>query len=222
MFDYVNKLQLALGDKARRTGLKVGAGVAALIGAGFLLAALWSYLAENLGLGPALASLIIGVAFLLVGLVVFLLSKSERHSMPSTDELKSEVEARLTLAADVALDKAKYKAEEAMDSAQARVHSLFSTVENKAMGLMGRTEKRVKNAGAEVQSAATDAARKVGLTPETVREAKEKLGRAKESRAAPGVGIAGAFAVGLAIAQALRGRNRDDQYDDDDYYYDEY
>lgn len=44
MFDYVNKLQLALGDKARRTGLKIGAGVVVLIGAGFLTAALWSWL----------------------------------------------------------------------------------------------------------------------------------------------------------------------------------
>ena len=109
MFDYVNRLQLALGDKARRAGMKAGAGVALLIGAGFLLAALWSWLAWQLDLGPTYASLIIGGVFALIGLIVWASGSKERHAVPSTDDLRSEVETRLSLAADAAIDKVKFR-----------------------------------------------------------------------------------------------------------------
>ena len=55
MFDYVNRLQLAAKDSARRTVMKVVAGLILAIGAGFLIAALWSYLAINLGWGRLLS-----------------------------------------------------------------------------------------------------------------------------------------------------------------------
>ena len=48
MFDYAHKMQLAVSDLGRRAGLKAGAGVLALIAAGFLLAALWTFLARTL------------------------------------------------------------------------------------------------------------------------------------------------------------------------------
>ncbi len=83
MFDYVNKLQLALGDKARRTSLKLGAAVAALIGLGFLIAAAWSLLAWNIELGPAMASLIVGGVFALVGALIWSQANPERHPMPT-------------------------------------------------------------------------------------------------------------------------------------------
>lgn len=220
MFDYVNKLQLALGDKARRTGLKIGAGVVGLIATGFLLAALWGWLAYQMDLGPTMASLIIGGAFLLIALILFGMSKSERHSMPSTDELKSEVEARLSLATDTALDKAKGKAEDTMDSAQARVSSLFSAVEDKARGLVDHTEARVQNVASSFTGVASSTARKAGLTRDNIDAAKETLDRATDSRAAPGVGLVGAFAVGMAIAGALKGRGGRDR--DDEYYRDRY
>ncbi len=200
MFDYVNKLQLALGDKARRTGLTVGAGIAALIGTGFLIAALWSWLAWNLDLGPALASLIVGGGFVLIGLIVLKAVGPERHPMPTSTELKSEVEQRLNQATEAAFDKAKLKAEEAMDSAQARVASLFGAAGDTAQGL------------------ATDAAHAVGLTDENLHDAKEAIDRAVQHPAAPAVGLAGAFAVGMAIASALKSRrSADDFYYEDDY-----
>lgn len=217
MFDYVNKVQMALGDKARRTGLKVGAGVVALIAVGFLLSALWSFLAWRLELGPTYASLIIGGGFLLIALILLMMSKSERHSMPTTDELKNEVEARLSLAADTALDKAKFKAEETMDSAQQRVHALFGKAEDTARGFVSRTESKVHDVTSDVTAKAGDLAQKVGLTDQNLREAKDSFDRATQSRAAPGVGIVGAFAVGMAIAGALRGRRGKD-----DFYYDDF
>ncbi len=200
MFDYVNKLQLALGDKAQRSGLKIGAGIAALIGAGFLIAACWSWLAWNLDLGPALASLIIGGCFALLGLVILSTIKPERHPMPTSDELKTEIEMRLNQATEAAFDKAKFKAEEAIDNAQARVASLFGS------------------AGAHVQ----DAANSVGLTEDALTEAKAAVDRATQHKAAPAVGLAGAFAVGMAIASALKSRrSKDDLYYDDEDDYDD-
>lgn len=67
MFDYAQRLQLALGDTARRSAIKLVAGLFLLVGLGFLIAALWSWLAIGLGLGATYASLIVGGSFSLVG-----------------------------------------------------------------------------------------------------------------------------------------------------------
>ncbi|MFD1796003.1 phage holin family protein [Paracoccus aurantiacus] len=227
MFDYVNKLQLALGDKARRTGLKVGAGVVVLIGAGFLLAALWSWLAWNLELGPAIASLIIGGGLALIGLILWLASGAERHPMPTGSELKSEVETRLSDATDAALEKAKFKAEEALDSAQARVAGLFGAITGTARSAKSKAADGVhsfadkaSDLASKASDVASDAAHKVGLDEHTLDDAKESIDRALNSRAAPGIGVAGAFAVGVAIASALKSRRHEEDfyYDDDDLY----
>lgn len=209
MFDYVNKLQLALGDKARRTGLTIGAGIVALIGAGFLTAALWSWLAWYQELGPALASLIIGGGFVLIGLLILAAVGPQRHQMPTSAELKAEVEMRLSDATEAAFDMAKLKASAAVDDAQARVTSLFGAAGDTALGVVNAASARVQ-----------DAASSVGLTGETVQEAKAAFDHATQHRAAPAVGVAGAFAVGMAIASALASRrSKDDLYyeEDDDY-----
>lgn len=228
MFDYVNKLQLALGDKARRTGLKIGAGIAALIGLGFLIAALWSWLAWNLELGPAMASLIIGGSFALIGVIIWAMAAAERHAMPTGTELKDEVEMRLSQATEAAFDMAKFKAESAMDNAQARVVSLFGVAEDKARNLVGTTEAKVHGLASGVGNVAGEAvkgaAAKVGLTSENLQDAKATIERATEHRAAPAVGLAGAFAIGMAIANALKSRRCEEDlyYDDEDEDYDAY
>ena len=61
MFDYARNMQLALSDAGRRAGMKAAAGVVALIGAGFLVAALWTFLAYHLHWGSLGASLAIGL-----------------------------------------------------------------------------------------------------------------------------------------------------------------
>lgn len=213
MFDYVNKLQLALGDKARRTSLKLGAAVAALIGLGFLIAAAWSLLAWNLELGPAMASLIVGGVFALVGAVIWTQSNPERHPMPTGDELRAEVEMRLQGATDAAIDKVKSTATEAVDNAQAHVSAFFGAAPDKARNM-------AKTAGAGVGAMASNAvkgaATKAGISDDGLDEVKATV-----ERAAPGVGLVGAFAVGMAIANALASRRNEedlyfDDYDDDD------
>lgn len=223
MFDYVNRMQLALGDKARRVGMKAGAGVALLIGAGFLLAALWSFLAWRLELGPTYASLIIGGGFALIGLIVWLMSNSERHAVPSTDELKNEVEARLSLAADAAIDKVKYRAESAVEGAKSKVTSLFGAATDTVKGAAHSAGDAASGAGHKVGEMATEVAEMGGVALD---KAKETLDQAVETKAGPAIGLAGAFSVGLIIANALsRGRSKEELYyydeDDweDDYYY---
>ena len=144
MFDYARNMQLALSDAGRRVALKAAAGIVIAVGAGFLIAALWSFLAWNLGWGPVGASLAIGLLFVVVGIVFLSMSKKVNHPVPSTDELKAEVETRLSLATDAAMEKARIKAVEVVDNVENRVHSFVDDVTYKA-------ERFVDNAEAKVQ-----------------------------------------------------------------------
>lgn len=216
MFDYAQRLQLALKDTARRSAMKAVAGVVLAIAAGFLIAALWSFLAHDLHWGPALASLAVSVLFIVIGLVLFTMSKNARHEMPSTEDLKKEVEARVSLAADAALLKARSEAERVMDMAGNKVSSLMDEATYRANKLADDTERRVFGV-------ARNAAQAVGFTPtkiETVRsrveEATGTLSRATSSNAASMAKLLGAFAIGVTLAAKLR-----EQYDDDDDYRDD-
>ncbi len=218
MFDYVNRMQLALGDKARRAGLKAGAGVALLIGAGFLLAALWSWLAWEMELGPVYASLIIGGAFAVIGLVILATSGKERHRVPTTEELRSEVETRLSLAADAAIGRVKSEAKSAVDGAQAKVSSLIGGAGAQVMKVAHGAEDLASGAGRKVADAAE-------IGGEVLKDARETMDRAMETKAGPALGLAGAFSIGVVLASLLRGsRGRDDVYydDEDDWYDDDY
>ncbi|ABL69494.1 phage holin family protein [Paracoccus denitrificans] len=222
MFDYTRNLQLALTDRLRRAGLGAGAGVALLIGAGFLLAALWTWLAHHLGWGALGASLAIGIGFVLIGLVVMLVAKRERHPVPTTDELKAEVEQRLMLAADVAigkatgaadaaLERASQKASLLMEQAEQRVHSVTDSLSYKADRMADRAEARVYDAA---RRAGEGAARKLGLPPDALRRAAGQVQGASQSRAAAIAPLIGAFAVGMTLASRLQARRHRDEPDE--------
>ena len=228
MFDYARKMQLALSDAGRRVALKAAAGVVALIGAGFLLAALWTFLARNLGWGPLGASLAIGIIF--VAIAGFLLSRSKAvtHPVPTTEELKAEVETRVTLATDAALEKARGKATEVVDTVEAKVSGLVENVADRASRFASDAEARVQGF---TRNVAGEAASKVGLTPKFFSEAQDTIDRVKDSNAATIPPLLGAFAVGIALASKVQQwRHRDDYpgydaedfYDEDDYDSDRY
>lgn len=212
MFDYVQRLQLALSDTARRTAMKVVAGVVLAVGAGFLLAALWSWLAYGLGWGATLASLAIGGAFVVIALILLAAASKPRHEMPTSDDLKREVEARVNLVADAAADRARQEAGRMMDMAGNKVTSLMDQASYRANKFASDAERRV-------YSTARETAEKVGLTPENVEAAKrtfastaETTTRAANSNAGSMAKLIGAFAIGIALANRLRG----DRDDDDD------
>lgn len=235
MFDYARNMQLALSDAGRRAGMKAAAGVVALIGAGFLLAALWTFLAYHLHWGSLGASLAIGLLFVIIGVVLISMSKTVKHPVPSTDELRAEVEARVSLATDAALEKARLKATEVVDNVEGRVATLVDDVSYRAAKFADDAEAKVqgfaRDAEAKVQgftrNVAGEAANRVGLTPQFLADTRDTLSRVKESNAATIPPLMGAFAVGVALASKLQNwRHRDDDdydfvegdYDDDERY----
>lgn len=215
MFDYAQRLQLALKDTARRSAMKAAAGVILLVAVGFLIAALWSFLAHNLDWGPALASLAIGALFVLAAVILLAVSKKHKHEMPTTEDLRKEVEARVTLAKDAAIERARSEAERMVDMAGNKAVSLMDEASFRANKLADDTERRVFGA-------ARHAAESVGLTSSNINTARTKvdeathtLSRANSSNAASVAKLLGAFAVGITLAAKLReGRDTDDYEDD--------
>ena len=215
MFDYAQRLQLALKDTARRSVIKVAAGVVLAVAAGFLIAALWSFLAHNMGFGPAGASLAVAALFIVIGLILFAVSKTTHHEMPTTDDLRKEVEARVTLATDAAVERARFEAQRAVDMAGNKVSSLMDEASYKVTKLADDTERRVFGV-------ARNAAHAVGFTQANLDTARHKvegatdtLSRASNSNAGSMAKLLGAFAIGVTVAAKLR-EQRDD---DDDYDY---
>lgn len=200
MFDYARKLKLAAQDSARRMALKVAAGLILAVGGGFLLAAFWSFLAVQLGLGSTLASLIVGGLFVIIGLLFFAASVRVKHKAPKTDELKAEVEARVARAADVASEKAKAKALEVIDMAQNSANSLVDRVSYKADLAADRAE-------GKVLGLAQGAASAVGIDRHTLDNASDMVERMKSSRAGAMAPLLGAFAIGVVIADRISGRD---------------
>lgn len=213
MFDYAQRLQLALKDTARRSAMKAAAGVILAVAAGFLVAALWSFLAHDMDWGPALASLAVAALFIVAGLILFMMSKKTKHEMPTTDDLKREVEARVSLAADAAVEKARSEAERVVDMAGNKVSSLMDEASYRATKLADDTERRVFGV-------ARSAAQAVGFTQsnlDTVRskveDAQDTLSRANSTNAASMAKLLGAFAIGVTLAAKLRERDDEDDYD---------
>ena len=215
MFDYAQRLQLALKDTARRSAMKAAAGVILVVAAGFLLAALWSFLAHNLGWGPALASLVIGGVFVLIAVILVVVSRKPKHEMPTTDDLRREVEARITLAKDAAVEKARTEAERMVDIAGNKVVSLMDEASFRANKLADDTERRVFGAARHAAEAVGLTSTNIGTMRAKVDTATDTLSRANNSNAASIAKLLGAFAVGITLASKLREGRDPEEYEDD-------
>lgn len=216
MFDYAQRLQLALKDTARRSVMKLVAGIVLAIAFGFLLAALWSFLANNLDWGPALASLAIGVLFVVIAFVLLAMSKKAKHSMPTKEDLRKEIEARASLAAEAAADRARTEAARLMDMAGNKVASLMDDAAYKANKLADDTERRVYGAVRNVAQSTGLTASNLQMARSKVEDATHTLSRASNSNAASVAKLLGAFAIGVTLAAKLRGGDPDyDDYQDD-------
>ncbi len=226
MFAYTRNMQLALSDKLRRAGLAAGAGVVLALAAGFLLAALWSFLAHNLRWGPALASLAIGGGLLLIGLICLMLARKERHPVPSTEALKSEVQDQLHLLADSAIAKASDAADAAMgraadkagmliEQAEQKVHSVADDLTYRANRFADHAEARVYGT---VRNVGESTARRMGFSMPRPSPAPDgRTGQGKPSNAATIAPLLGALALGITLASRLQGwRHRDDPDDPTD------
>jgi len=213
MFVYARNVQLAFSDKLRRIGLGLVAGVVLTIGCGFLLAALWTWLAVHLGWGPLGASLAIGGGLVVIGLITLAIAGRERHAMPTTDALRLEVEQQLNLAAntalakasdaaDSALERASAKAAEVMDLAENKIHSVADDLGYRANRMADRAEARVYTAA---RQAGETTARKLGFG--AMVDDRNAEPRSGLSTYAP---LLGALAVGVTLAARLQDwRHRD-------------
>ncbi|TJZ93957.1 phage holin family protein [Paracoccus gahaiensis] len=216
MFDFARRIQLAVGDTVRRAALKVAAGVAGLIAAGFLLAALWSFLANELDWGSTLASLAVGGALLLIAGILIAVSSRRKHEMPTTDDLKREVEARVSLATDAAVTRARTEASRMVDMAETKAHSLMDQASYRATKLAGDAERTVFGGF-------RDTVRAVGLDSETrqaagrrVQSGTQQVKQAANSNVGSMAKLFGAFAVGVTLAAKIQeSRNADPAYDYD-------
>ncbi|WCR11904.1 phage holin family protein [Paracoccus stylophorae] len=218
MFDYAQRLQLALGDVVRRSALKVIAGVVLAVAVGFLLAALWSWLAHGLGWGATMASLAIGGGFVVIGAIILMVASRERHPMPTGDDLRREVEARASLAADAAVNRVQAEALRVADMAENKVHSLIDHAGFRANKLASDTERRA-------QEMFRGAAGSIGLTGQNIGKARNRAAgaarqasRAADSDAGNMAKLIGAFAVGVTLAAKLQERRRSrSDFDDADF-----
>ncbi|MCQ0969971.1 phage holin family protein [Paracoccus sp. TK19116] len=223
MFDFVRNVKLSLSETVRRTAFKVAGGAVIVVGAGFLLASLWSYLAVERGWGSTLASLSIGGAFVIIGLIAMMIGGRRKHPMPTTDDLRHEVEARVNLAADAAIGRARDEATKFIGHAEDRVNSLLDTASYRAGRVVGDAERTVYGMARDAYSAATNATRSAGFTREnveaaqdTVRDYADKAQRAADTNAGSMAKLLGAFAVGVTVASKLQDWRHGDELSDDE------
>lgn len=222
MLDYTRRMRLSLSDKIRRAGISAGAAIVALIGMGFLLAALWTWLAHELDWGSAMASLAIGGALTLIGLLVLVFSGRSRHETPSPQELRDELEQKLGVAADVVIGRVTGRVGEAVDKVQTKASHLASLAENRFHSLSDQVSYQADRfaEGAEWKAhdlarKMGDAAAKVGLTAERVSDVGNKVSAkvdaAKNSNLAAVAPVVGAFAVGMTLASRLQSWRHGDE-----------
>ncbi len=216
MFDFARNAKLALTDKARRAALKGAAGLVAAVGLGFLIAALWSYLATELDWGAALASLAIGGGFVVIALVLIAMSSREKHKMPSSDDLKKEVEARVSLATDAAVARARSEADKVVATVESKAHSLMDEAGFRAAKLANDTERRVFGT-------VRDTATSLGLSTRNIQSAQrstekfvQQARQSSNSNAGSMAKLIGAFAVGITLAAKVQESRRSDIYHDPD------
>lgn len=216
MFDFARNAKLALTDKARRAALKGAAGLVAAVGLGFLIAALWSYLATELDWGAALASLAIGGGFVVIALVLIAMSSREKHKMPSSDDLKKEVEARVSLATDAAVARARSEADKVVATVESKAHSLMDEAGFRAAKLANDTERRVFGT-------VRDTATSLGLSTSNIQSAQrstekfvQQARQSSNSNAGSMAKLIGAFAVGITLAAKVQESRRSDIYHDPD------
>jgi hypothetical protein len=210
--------QLALGDTARRAALKGVAGLVAAIGGGFLVAALWSFLATELGWGAMLASLTIGGGLVVIAVVLIIMSSRTKHKMPTSDDLKKEVEARVSLATDAAIVRARAEADKMVAVAETKAHALMDEAGFRAAKLAGDAERRVFGTVRQTTSSLGLSAQNIQSAQRSTDHVIQQARQNANSNAGSMAKLVGAFAVGITLAAKIQeGRRRPYIHDQDDF-----
>ncbi len=212
MFNYTRNMQLALTDKLRRAGLAGVAGLMLLVGAGFLIAALWVWLADHLGWGAMGASLAIGAGFLVIGAVILMTAGKERHPTPTTEELKTEVGEQMSLMADAAIAKVTDATNASLNRASQKVTRIMGLAGQKAQSVADEVTYQADRYADRVEAGAYRMARKASeamdqkskTDPEGMPDAAPDSAPDTAGRLGGVAPLVGAFAVGLTLASRFR------------------
>ena len=218
MFNYTRNMQLALTDKLRRAGMAGVAGLMFLVGAGFLIAALWVWLADHLGWGAMGASLAIGAGFLVIGVVILMTAGKERHPTPTTEELKTEVGEQMNLMADAAIAKVTDATNASLSRASQKVTRIMGLAGQKARSAADEVAYQADRYVDRAEAGAYRMARKASEAMDHRSKADPDGSPDTAPDAAPddsgrlgGVApLIGAFAVGLTLASRFREWRRRD------------
>ncbi len=218
MFNYTRNMQLALTDKLRRAGMAGVAGLMFLVGAGFLIAALWVWLADHLGWGAMGASLTIGGGFLVIGVAILLGAGKERHPTPTTEELKAEVGEQMNLMADAAIAKVTDATNASLNRASQKVTRIMGLAGQKARSAADEVAYQADRYVDRAEAGAYRMARKASEAMDHRSKADPDGSPDTAPDAAPddsgrlgGVApLIGAFAVGLTLASRFREWRRRD------------
>ena len=218
MFNYTRNMQLALTDKLRRAGLAGVAGLMLLVGAGFLIAALWVWLADHLDWGAMGASLAIGAGFLVIGVVILMTAGKERHPTPTTEELKTEVGEQMNLMADAAIAKVTDATNASLNRASQKVTRIMGLAGQKARSAADEVAYQADRYVDRAEAGAYRMARKASEAMDHRSKADPDGSPDTAPDAAPddsgrlgGVApLIGAFAVGLTLASRFREWRRRD------------
>ena len=214
----VQQPERALTDKLRRAGMAGVAGLMFLVGAGFLIAALWVWLADHLGWGALGASAAIGAGFLVIGAAMLLIAGKERHPTPTTEELKAEVSEHVNLMADAAIAKVTDATNASLNRASQRVSRIMGLAGQKARSAADEVAYQADRYVDRAEAGAYRMARKASEAMDHRSKADPDGSPDTAPDAAPddsgrlgGVApLIGAFAVGLTLASRFREWRRRD------------
>lgn len=207
MLDYARRLRSAVSDTGRRAGLKAAAGILGAVAAGFLVAALWTFLRHHAGLGSLGASLVVALLFAVGAGVLWMMGSKVRHPVPSTDELKREVEARARLAADAAVEKARLTAVQVVDHAEAKAQAVVDAAAQKVHGLADTAEAKVHGFAAKAEAKVHGLTGGVATGADAGLAAVSRLVR--DAKASPTATAMALAVFGVAAFSALRDRHDD-------------
>lgn len=217
MLDFTRRARLAGADLGRRAGLLAGAGLLAAIAGGFLLAALWSYLAHGLHWGPAAASLALALLCLLGAAVLGLLGRARRHAMPTPADLGRELRARGVLATESVMAALRHRVALGGETARQRVFGIGDRARHGVDAAADRLDAAAARMAGKVSGADPAQSAAPGLDPAALAAgltaAREGAGRFV--RTSPVLALASAFAVGLVLAGAVAPADDEDDEDGD-------
>lgn len=155
MFNYVQNMKAAAKDTAARYGMTAAAGAIFVVALGFLLGALWVWMARQWG--ALNTNLAFAGAFAVIALITLAVARSRHVEPPTVEDLRDEVEAKIAETANHLINKAEAKVNRFVGETEARVTNLARSTTDQITQAVGFTP--------ELMQAARGKAFQAGIIP---------------------------------------------------------